>query len=597
MRTEGLPVSRAEWVLVAALLAAFAAASLLSMARKSPTFDETAHLGAGVSYVRAGDFRMNPEHPALPKLAAGAAALAAGARMPESSDAWRDGDQWAFGREVLYESPASWKRILFAARLPTVLAGLLLGFVVWVWTRAMAGAASAAVALGLFAFEPNIVAHSRLVTTDIPLALWVTAACACLWTARRTGRTRWVVAAGACFAASMATKFSAFSYAPVYAALALIPSPSRDLRRGFAHLGVLAGTGALLTLLVVWASYGLATDFASIRSIGMTGRGVHPEGMSLIRRIPYEVLATIPWPSVEFARGMKDVLLYTEGGHPVFLCGMRADHGWWWFAPVAFFAKTPLPVLALVLWGVSRIRGRHRMDTLFLLLPVALVFATNMLARLGIGFRHVLPAMPFLLILAALPFRRGLPSSRVGVVIAGGLLLWHLGGSARVHPDYLSYFHEAAGGVSGGARILGDSSLDWGQDLSRATDALHRHGVDHAILCYFGTANPFAEEMRWQLLPPTWEEGMDGWERLPESGPVWLAMSVTNLQGVYIRARRDEPPFPWLVEVEPEERVGGIWLYDLTNRPRALSGMAETYRRNGMRREAEAALHRAGDGP
>jgi hypothetical protein len=32
------------------------------------TFDEAFHLASGVSYVRTGDFRLNPEHPPLVKL-------------------------------------------------------------------------------------------------------------------------------------------------------------------------------------------------------------------------------------------------------------------------------------------------------------------------------------------------------------------------------------------------------------------------------------------------------------------------------------------------------------------------------------------------
>ena len=42
--------------------------------RESVTFDEVAHVGAGVSYLQKLDLRMNEEHPPLAKLLIGAGA-------------------------------------------------------------------------------------------------------------------------------------------------------------------------------------------------------------------------------------------------------------------------------------------------------------------------------------------------------------------------------------------------------------------------------------------------------------------------------------------------------------------------------------------
>ena len=113
-----------ERLFVVSVLAVFAALAVLSMREKNPTFDETAHLAAGLSYVQTGDFRMNPEHPVLPKLLAGASATLTGARISTDSRAWRRTEQWDFGREALYESGVGWREIVFAGRLPMV--GLLI---------------------------------------------------------------------------------------------------------------------------------------------------------------------------------------------------------------------------------------------------------------------------------------------------------------------------------------------------------------------------------------------------------------------------------------------------------------------------------------
>ena len=48
--------------------------------------------------------------------------------------------------------------------------------------------------------------------------------------------------------------------------------------------------------------------------------------------------------------------------------------------------------------------------------------------------------------------------------------------AARVHPHYLAYFNEPAGGPRDGYRRLVDSSLDWGQDLTGLSDWMERAG-------------------------------------------------------------------------------------------------------------------------
>jgi tetratricopeptide (TPR) repeat protein len=534
----------------------------------------------------------------LPKLLAGASASAAGAKAETGSEAWESAEQWDFGREVLYGSGVDWRRILFAGRLPMVAMGVLLGGILWTWARAMLGPAPAAVALALYAFCPNFLAHTRLVTTDVPLALTVVGACACLWAAWRSGSLAWTIAAALFAGLSMVTKFSAFSYAPAYAALLLVPSAKRSWRGGAVHLACFAGATALFTELLVLACYGFSPEWVTIRSLGMTGRGTSPEAMSWLRRIPYELMASIPWPSADFARGMKDIILFTAAGHPVFLLGMRADQGWWWSSFVTLGVKTPLPLLLLSLSGAAlavRSRALRRRDLLFVVVPPALVLVTNVAARLGLGVRHLVPMYPFLMILAGWPLRGG---GFRGGAWSGGLLLallvWHAAGTLRAHPHYLPYFNELAGGARGGYRILGDSNLDWGQDLSAASARLKARGVDAAILCYFGTANPFVEGIDWQLLPPSQRaKDRDDWTVLPVEGEQWLLMSATNRQGVYYRVPGGGAPYPWLEGVEPEEVVGGsIFLYEIGRNSDVQRGLAETYRRHGLVEEGEQALRR-----
>src|ERR1035438_8800284 len=78
------PGHRAPWgfsLLGGVLIAIFLAQSFLASAIKSPVFDETGDIAAGLSYVQSGEIRANLQHPPLLKELAGAALWLPGVRL------------------------------------------------------------------------------------------------------------------------------------------------------------------------------------------------------------------------------------------------------------------------------------------------------------------------------------------------------------------------------------------------------------------------------------------------------------------------------------------------------------------------------------
>src|SRR5205085_6311831 len=78
---------------------------------------------------------------------------------------------WRFGELFLYENQLSPQTILLLGRLPVMLLSLLLGLIIFKVTRSMFGGLTAFTALCLFSFDPNIITHSRYVTTDLAFTL------------------------------------------------------------------------------------------------------------------------------------------------------------------------------------------------------------------------------------------------------------------------------------------------------------------------------------------------------------------------------------------------------------------------------------------
>lgn len=218
---------------VGLLLAAFAALTIASFARQSATYDETSHLPAGYSYLCWNDYRLNPEHPPLiKKLCAlpllflpvwpeSPALVEEDLRHPPkhvtalrvAQEAWAVGladnaAQWYFGHVFLYgwQNAAAARynyphplaglttaslaknefvndadRLLFWGRLPVTLLGVLLGLLIFVWARDLFGVAGGFFALALFCFDPNFIAHSGLVTTDVGAAFFIAGTVYFLW--------------------------------------------------------------------------------------------------------------------------------------------------------------------------------------------------------------------------------------------------------------------------------------------------------------------------------------------------------------------------------------------------------------------------------
>jgi len=93
-------------VLPLAFMAALAGGAAL---RQSVTFDEVAHIGAGVSALQKLDLRMNPEYPPLPRVVSALPLVLRGTRADYSSIQWTISSkpfhaflgEWVFGDWLL----------------------------------------------------------------------------------------------------------------------------------------------------------------------------------------------------------------------------------------------------------------------------------------------------------------------------------------------------------------------------------------------------------------------------------------------------------------------------------------------------------------
>ena len=559
---------------VAAGVALYAAQAITSMRTQSATFDEGSHLPAGYTYLKLGDHRLNPEHPPLVKALAALPLLFMDVTVKPDDEAWAMRRQWEFGKRFLYR----WNdadRLLFWGRLPVVVLGALLAVSVFLWARARHGLPAAVLALFLCVLSPDVLAHGQLVTTDAGIALFMFLSVVAFDAASRQLSAGRLALAGLAAGLAFATKFSAVLLLPILAGLALVavfaPGPMslalpgrarRELAGRGARLGamvaLLVAIGAV-SLAVVWASYGFRSPLSPDTGVesALEWSRVEHDG-ALERPVAHLVRASGMLPE-SFVFGFLRFFKHSEP-RPAFLLGRVSSAGWWYFFPVTFLLKTPVPLLVLlgIALATRRRHARPGRDELVLWLPVAIYAVVAVVRALNIGHRHLLPIYPFLFVAAGRTAAWAWPGEhaprRAPVLVVGLLCAWHAVSTALVHPHYLAYVNELGGGPANGYRLFADSSLDWGQDLKNLKRYLGRHGVRAVKLSYFGTADPAYYDIPGELLPSHMLPPPRETTTEVKPGDL-LAVSATNLQGVYLPPE-DQPLMARLREQRPIDNVG-----------------------------------------
>jgi hypothetical protein len=192
-----------------------------------------------------------------------------------------------------------------------------------------------------------------------------------------------------------------------------------------------------------------------------------------------------------------------------FLRGKVSVEGFPSYFAIAFGVKSPLGLLGLLGAGavaaVLLFRGRRAKGAGLLAGACVLVAAGLFLAASGasynIGVRHVLPAVPLLVVASVVAVFRAFGPARSAAVLLP-LVLLEAVETYRVHPHELSFFNALAGGPGNGAAWLSDSNLDWGQDLRRLAALPLGIRQDELTVSYFGGDSPAVRLPRARLYDP-----------------------------------------------------------------------------------------------
>jgi hypothetical protein len=381
-------------------------------------------------------------------------------------------------------------------RLSNLILGLLMGIILYRFARGIYGRKAAIGGLFLFAFSPNIIAHSSLATLDLPIAFFVFLTFYALW--RYVRRPHWLSMLGLslALACAFATKVQAVLLLPLIL-IALAVSLRSNLRR---HRWRRTHLWSWVLLLVIpW----LFVNAVYLNFPFISGRLL---------------------PSI-FVSALRVKLSHVQYAQPGYLMGQYSSQGWWYYFPFAILVKTPVPTLILAALGL--ILKPSRKTLLFVILPSLAFLGMAALSDLNIGLRHVLMVYPFMFMLAGKGISTLWGRSWRGalVVILGGAYLVQ---AVMIAPHHLSYFNLVAGGPRDGHRLLIDSNYDWGQNDDFLREYIEERGADFKI-----NPDPFH----------------------PTTGNILV--NANALYGIY--GSGEEAAYAWLKQLSPANQIAYTW--------------------------------------
>ncbi len=456
--------------------------------RESLTYDEDYHYASGVAVLSG-----KPSERGATKVSE-RNIMPASALNPLFSKTIRE----AIPDQIISES-AKKSNAIFLGKLATIFVSLVLAIYVFGWARQLYGINAGFLALSLYILDPNIIAHSRLVTQDLFGACSLFIATYYFWNFLKFGGRQNAVLSMITFGIAQISRYTAVYLLPIYFLLTLgfYSSTIFNLIKSKNFKIILSGikqfctyTILLLftTILIINIGFSFEKTFTKLGDYQFESRAFTSLQSSspLLRALP------VPVPYA-YLRGL-DVGKYKEetafGNSPAYLMGRLGLEngqlkGFKEYFIIAFLYKVPIATqLLLFIAVVSLLRYRHRINfwqnEAFLIIPSLFFFIAFSFSTAQIGIRYILMIFPFLFVF----------SSRVAVawtalrnryrIFVASLVAYLLISNLSYFPHYLSYFNELLVDRKMGYTILADSNLDWGQNgyylqqyLERNPDAIY----------------------------------------------------------------------------------------------------------------------------
>jgi len=560
------------WLAAVALLVLQATLALTMVHRESLTFDEDDHMFAGYMMWKAADYGLNPEHPPLVKLLATVPILWDHLWVPPPLDhQFFKAEAYLNGRDWLARNDGDSQHLVFKMRACAELLALGLCLLVFLTAREWFGDAAGLVALTLVVFDPNVLAHSALVTTDIGVSCFFVAA---IWTFYRFTTRPTIIRlfiAGVATGLLLATKHSGILIGPMFVSLIaweVLTAPGAERKRKALRL-----TGGLFAIVVLgvfvlWCFYGFRY---SARPAGMefsTSVAQYAAPLPHFESAIVIAVSRLHLLPESYLVGLIDVKR-AAAFYPTFLLGKVYAHGQWDYFPFVILIKTTLGLLLLmVLAAFATVTGKltRRRELFYTLAPPVIYLAVAMMSGMNIGVRHLLPMYAFVIIFAAAGTVTLARRDRRWAVACSVLIAASIASSLLVFPNEIAYANEAWGGPKNVHNLLSDANVDWAQQLFQVKQWQDRHPDQECWFAYFARPeiDPGVYGIRCHALPTIDTQWVGGADVIPGSITGAVLISAGDLSGCEWPSAQVNP-YKSFQSMHPDETIDdSVFVYQGT---------------------------------
>lgn len=440
-------------------------------------------------------------------------------------------------------------------RYVTIILSVIVALVVFTWSRELYGTKGAILSLTLFALSPNMIAHARLITTDVYAAGMVLVSLWTLWRFTKHPSPRRGILAAVALGMGQISKYVCILLYPLEAIiLAIRYSPEilrqarqadlKAMRKGLLRTLLYTVVFIAVSILIINAAFLFNRTFSSLDDYALRSdafkslRSRLGELARLPLPLPYPYLEGIDWGIYRTETGKGFGKMYLLGR----LKEIGGFKGYYFFA---YLFKVPLAtqaiaIIAMVAYTKRRKRYRFLEDELFLVAPmVFFAIYFNFFFKLQIGIRHFLIVLPLLHVFCGSLLKQGLPRQAKLTAALGVLICYQTVSVLSYFPHYIPYFNELVWDRKKAYKVLADSNIDWGQDRN----ALQRYLREHPD-AYYEKGEWWMKRVRRRFSEKYLHP------EFPDSGKI--VVSVNNLVGIF-----DPDRYKWLREnYEPVDHIG-----------------------------------------
>lgn len=532
----------------------FAFLNLASINENSPVFDEVSHhIGIGYSFIKTRDFRLNSTQPPLVEELAAISMLVLNPIFPIEHPSWKNVDRTTFGYHFLYESNLNANQLVFFARLPVIFLSIILGLLIFLWVKEQYGRRAAIFSLFLYLFSPNIIAYSHIVTADICVTVFIYLSLYRFYKFILKPKLKNIIFTGIVLGLAQGSKVTALILLPLFLLFVIYQLfCTKKLRYLYGFMLMLLICFSVVFLVYLGEIKPLLVNDVDVQEklnyIKMFTNKFFNGNPAIEQKITnFALHQPIPFATYIMNILSSSNMIFRERIFKVHFLGSYTNEVYWYFYPIVFLLKTPIPTLIFLmfaLFGFKKIKPKNYLSEVILIGFLVTFTFVSLTSRLQGGVRYILPLYPGLFILiskiAEIKIKRLFFLNIVLIL----LCLLSFAETLKIHPHYMSYFNQLCGGPDNGWKYLRETNTDYGQDLPALANYIKKNNISNFKFLYCGTAEPKYYGLKYE-----------GFEKsdFETPGNCIYAISVNYLESVR-----------WAIDLKPTAKAGyTIFIYDL----------------------------------